>query len=86
MNAVPDAGHRGDAYTLALERERIAWDALHSLKRTDRGYVEALAEWRAAADSISIAAEQLIKRPPSAWSQWVRAPEQAGTLKAEARR
>jgi hypothetical protein len=85
MNTVPNPGHRGDAYALALERERIAWEALHRLKRTDQRYAEALAEWRAAADSIGIAAEQLIKKPPSAWSQWVRAPEQAGPLKAEAR-
>lgn len=73
MNTPSDTGHRGNAYSLALEWERIAWDALHSLKRTDPRYAEALAEWRVAADSIGIVAEQLLKTSPSMLSRRVRA-------------
>ena len=45
------------AYQLAVEHERKCWDALHSLKRTDVRYPQALLQWRAAADGIGVAAE-----------------------------
>lgn len=85
MNTVPTLAHRGDVYALALELERIAWDALHGPKRTDPRYAEALAEWRTAADGIGIAAEHL-KKPPSAWSGGLHRPQQTRTLQADARR
>ena len=51
-----------DAYDLALAQERQSWIALHNLQRTDPGYAAALTRWRDAADSIGMAAEQLLKR------------------------
>jgi hypothetical protein len=41
-----------DAYALALEQEREAWQVLHSTPRTDPRYAKALADWQAAADRI----------------------------------
>lgn len=53
-----------DAYALALAQERQSWIALHDLQRGDPGYAAALSRWRDAADSISIAMEQLVKKSP----------------------
>lgn len=86
MSTASNLRHSGDVYDLALERERMAWNALHVLKRTDEGYADALSEWRTAADSIGIAAEQLVKT--SAWgaSRGLHAPQQSRKPPAEARR
>ena len=57
-------GHSSDAYALALERERSAWQFLHRMPRSDPQYAQALIVWRAAADRIGVEAEKLIKRHP----------------------
>jgi bifunctional non-homologous end joining protein LigD len=59
QDARPRPGNSG--YNAAIERERTAWLALHQLKRDDPQYSSALAEWRAAADAISVEAERLVK-------------------------
>jgi DNA-binding NarL/FixJ family response regulator len=59
------AGPPSDAYTLALELERMAWQALHAVPRSDPRYADALFKWQAAADCIStVAAQELSKRKP----------------------
>jgi ferric-dicitrate binding protein FerR (iron transport regulator) len=58
MNPAPDA------YTLALQQERQAWNALVDLQRTHPEYAEALSRWRAAADSIDVAL-RVKTTPPS---------------------
>ena len=49
-------------YELAVEHENKCWNALHSLKREDVRYADALVQWRAAADAIGVAAEMLLPR------------------------
>lgn len=53
------AGPPPDAYALALEQEREAWQILHGTPRSDPRYAKALADWQAAADRI----EKLLKPP-----------------------
>lgn len=62
--SVPQVDPPPDAYAVALEQERRAWDALHRMPRSDPRYAEALSEWQAAADRIGVVAEKLLKREP----------------------
>lgn len=54
-------GPPADAYALALEQEREAWQFLHSTPRFDPRYAKALSDWQAAADRI----DKLLKPPPA---------------------
>ncbi len=65
LDADPGARRRAgaNAYAIALERERCAWIALLQVKRDDPQYTLALAEWRAAVDAITVAAQKLVKLP-----------------------
>lgn len=56
-----NTGPSPDAYELALEEERRAWEVLHGTPRTDPGFAKALSDWRAAADRIGVEAEKLLK-------------------------
>lgn len=53
-----------DAYLLALEQERRAWQVLQGMRRSDPQYAKALADWQAAADRVGPEAEKLLKHHP----------------------
>lgn len=62
MTKASQTGPPSDAYAIALEQEREAWQILQSIPRGDPRYAKALAEWQAAADRIA----KLREPPPKA--------------------
>jgi len=60
LNAVTKIGSSPNAYALALENERAAWQVLRGTARTDPRYGPALSEWQAAADRIGAEGEKLL--------------------------
>jgi DNA-binding NarL/FixJ family response regulator len=57
-------GSTPDAYALALVEERRLWQVLQGMPRSDPRHAEALSDWQAAADRISVEGEKLLKAHP----------------------
>ena len=62
LNALTKIGPSPNAYALALENERTAWQVLQGIPRTDSRFAQALSGWQAAADRIAAEAEKLLNR------------------------